>query len=60
VEGAWNDFDTARHPRVGQPFRVGQIFVVEQVVGADADPRRRQPAEVVPARGNCHLWVGIA
>ena len=48
VEGARNDLDVARHASRWS-FGVGQVFVVEQVVGAHADPRR--PAARLGRRG---------
>jgi len=47
VEDAGNDFDVARHPGLPQALGAGEILVVEQVVGANADPCWRQPAEII-------------
>ncbi|CFE35793.1 Uncharacterised protein [Mycobacterium tuberculosis] len=44
MEGAFDYFYLAWHPGCCQTFGIGQILVVEQVVGADADPCRRQPS----------------
>jgi hypothetical protein len=47
VEDTGHHFDFARHPGADQAFGIGEILVMEQVMSADANPRRRKPAEVV-------------
>ena len=60
MEGAGDHFDFARHAGVLQSFGVREILIVKQVVGADADPCRRQPAQVVLPGRDGDLRVRVA
>ena len=51
VERSIDHVEVAGHARRPQTIDVGEILVEEQVEGADADPGRRQPAEVLLAGG---------
>ena len=55
---AIDDEDVTRHAGSSQPFGVRHVLVVEEVVAADADPRRRRSGEVVGA-GRRRLWVDV-
>ena len=55
MESPGDHLDLAGHPSRGEALGVGEILVVEQIIGADADPRRGQPAQIVAAAGNRFL-----
>jgi hypothetical protein len=41
MESAWHDLELCRHSCCVQPVGVVDAFIVKEVCGADADPRRR-------------------
>ena len=60
VERAGDDVDLAGHPGVSQPLRVGEVFVVEQVEGADADPCRWEAGQIGSSRRHRLIAIGVA
>ena len=65
MESAGDDVEVAGDAAVAQPARVLDVFVVEEVEGADADPGRRKTGEILAAgcgrvRGDVRARDGVA